>query len=84
VGADHALWPAVVSRKVCGGSPTDRGAHTEEMLTSVLRTLQQRQLTASSVFSDLRRAPTPITALASGASGPVGSLARMNCAGEKE
>jgi hypothetical protein len=40
------------------------GAHTHEVLATVLRTIQQRQLNASVVFSDLLRALKPITALA--------------------
>jgi hypothetical protein len=47
-----------------GGNRTTRGAHTHEVLASVLRTIHQRQLNASVVFSDLLRAPKPITALA--------------------
>ncbi len=62
--AEQALRPAVVTREVCGGNRTTRGAHTHEVLASVLRTIQQRQLNASVVFSDLLRAPKPITALA--------------------
>src|SRR5437588_13107070 len=62
--AEQALRPAVVTRKVCGGNRTTRGAHTHQVLASVLRTIQQRQLNASVVFSDLLRAPKPITALA--------------------
>jgi hypothetical protein len=34
------------------------------VLASVLRTIQQRQLDASDILSDLLRAPKPITALA--------------------
>ena len=45
--AEHALRPAVVNRKVCGGNRSARGAHTQQVLTSVLRTAQQRQLDAS-------------------------------------
>jgi hypothetical protein len=56
------LRPAVVTRKVCGGNRTDRGAHTHEVLASVLRTIQQRQLDASAIVSNLLRAPHPITA----------------------
>jgi len=62
--AEQASRSAVVSRKVCGGNRTTRGAHTHEVLASVLRTIQQRQLNASVVFSELLRAPKPITALA--------------------
>jgi len=62
--AEQALRPAVVTRKVCGGNRTDCGAHIQQVLASVLRTIQQRQLDASDVFADLLRAQTPITALA--------------------
>jgi transposase len=63
--AEQALRPAVVTRKISGGNRTDRGAHTQAVLASVLRTIQQRQLDAANVFSNLLRSPTPITALAS-------------------
>ena len=57
--AEHALRPAVVNRKVCGGNRSARGAHTQQVLTSVLRTAQQRQLDASEVLVELLRAPQP-------------------------
>jgi transposase len=62
--AEQALRPAVVTRKVCGGNRTTHGAHTHEVLASVLRTIQERQLNASVVFSDPLRSPKPFTALA--------------------
>jgi transposase len=62
--AEQALRPAVVTRKVCGGNRTDRGAQTQQVLASVLRTIQQRQLDASEILSTLLRAPRPISALA--------------------
>lgn len=62
--AEHALRPAVVTRKVCGGNRTAQGAHTQEVLASVLRTIQQRRLDAATILPDLLRAPHPITALA--------------------
>lgn len=39
---EQALRPAVVTRKVWGGNRTDTGAHTQEVLTSVLRTSHQQ------------------------------------------
>ena len=36
--AEHAIRPAVVMRKVCGGNRSVRGAQTQQVLTSVLRT----------------------------------------------
>jgi transposase len=62
--AEHALRPAVVTRKVCGGNRSSQGAHTHEVLASVLRTIQQRQLDAAPIFAGLLQAPHPITALA--------------------
>ncbi len=62
--AEHALRPAVVTRKVCGGNRSARGAHTQEVLASVLRTIQQRRLDAAPIFSQLLCTPHPITALA--------------------
>ena len=41
--AEQALGAAVVACKVCGGNRTDRGAQTQLVLASVLRTIQQRR-----------------------------------------
>jgi transposase len=41
--AEQALRPAVVTRKVWGGNRTSRGAHTQEVLTSVLQTCRQQK-----------------------------------------
>jgi len=62
--AEQALRPAVVTRKVSGGNRTARGAHTQEVLASVLRTVHQRHLDAGSVFHALLCAPTPVDVLA--------------------
>jgi hypothetical protein len=45
--AEHALRPAVVTRTVCGGNHSAQGAHTPEILASVLRTMPPRQLDAA-------------------------------------
>lgn len=66
--AEQALRPAVVTRKVCGGNRSRRGAHTQEVLASVLRTIHQRHLDAAPIFSTLLCSPDPITALAPPAS----------------
>ena len=42
--AEHAIRPAVVMRKVCGGNRSAHGAQTQQVLTSILRTTQQRGL----------------------------------------
>ena len=56
--AEQALRPAVVNRKVSGGNRSARGADTQHVLTSVLRTAQQRQLDAAAVLIELL-APQP-------------------------
>jgi hypothetical protein len=61
---DDALIFPPLDRHGCGGNRTTHGARTHEVLASVLRTIQQRQLNASVVFSDLLCAQKPITALA--------------------
>jgi transposase len=59
--AEHALRPAVVTRKMCGGgNRTARGAQSQHILASVLRTADQRGLDATDVFVTLLTAPEPI------------------------
>lgn len=59
--AEHALRPAVVTRKMCGGgNRTTRGAHTQQVLASILRTAQQRGLDATAVLVAALQAPRPI------------------------
>lgn len=62
--AEHALRPAVVTRKVCGGNRSLRGARTQEVLASVLRTIQQRHLDAAVILPQLLHSPQPTVALA--------------------
>lgn len=59
--AEQALRPAVVTRKMCGGgNRTVRGAHTQQILVSVLRTADQRGLDASDLLVALLTAPIPV------------------------
>jgi transposase len=59
--AEQALRPAVVTRKTCGGgNRTDRGAQSQQVLASVLRTAGQRGLDPTDVLVVLLTAPTPI------------------------
>jgi len=59
--AEQALRPAVITRKVCGGgNRSRRGADTQQVLASVLRTAHQRGLDVSDVLTTLLRAPKPI------------------------
>jgi transposase len=62
--AEQALRPAVITRKVWGGNRTTRGAHTQHVLASVLRTIQQRDLDAAALLAEILRAPEPIVPLA--------------------
>jgi transposase len=58
--AEHALRPAVVTRKACGGgNRTPRGAQTQQVLASVLRTAHQRGLDTTTVLVTALRAPRP-------------------------
>jgi transposase len=61
--AEHAIRPAVVMRKVCGGNRSVQGAQTQQVLTSVLRTAHQRGLDPAAILVTLSRAPTPIVPL---------------------
>lgn len=59
--AEHAIRWAVITRKVCGGgNRTPRGAVTQYVLASVLRTARQRGLDRHAVLTPLLCAPTPI------------------------
>jgi transposase len=62
--AEHALRPAVVTRKVCGGNRSAEGAHTQQVLASLLRTIHQRHLDPAPLFDRLLRSPQPTTVLA--------------------
>lgn len=57
--AEQAIRPAVVTRKICGGNRTRRGADTQQVLASVVRTIRQRCLDLTTVFTTLLRAPRP-------------------------
>lgn len=59
--AEQALRPAVVTRKMCGGgNRTTRGAHTQQVLASVLRTAHQRGVDTTALVVTLLRAPQPV------------------------
>jgi len=59
--AEQALRPVVVTRKMCGGgNRSPRGAETQQVLASILRTAHQRGLDSSDVLTTLLRAPAPI------------------------
>lgn len=57
--AEQAIRPAVVNRKSCAGNRTARGAHHQEILTSILRTGRQRQLSPINLLKDILHSPRP-------------------------
>jgi transposase len=64
--AEHALRPAVVTRKACGGgNRSARGAHSQQILASVLRTAHQRGLDATALLVTALQAPRPLDAFQS-------------------
>jgi transposase len=59
--AEQAIRPAVVTRKMCGGgNRSPQGAETQQVLASLLRTAQQRDLDVDVVLTTLLHARTPI------------------------
>lgn len=57
--AEQGLRGAVVNRKVWGGNRTWQGAHTQEILTSVLRACAQRLISAFDFLVQAICAPRP-------------------------
>ncbi len=62
--AEQALRPAVVTRKVCGGNRSPYGATSQQVLASVIRTAQQRQLNPHAALVSMLRARIPIVPVA--------------------
>ena len=58
--AEQALRPAIVTRKMSGGgNHTARGAQTQQVLASLLRTAAQRGLNRTNLIAHLLHARTP-------------------------
>jgi transposase len=57
--AEQAIRPAVVNRKVWGGNRTWRGAQTQHVLASILRTMRQQRRDPYPVLERLLRSPEP-------------------------
>jgi transposase len=71
--AEHAIRPAVVSRKTWGGNATWKGATTWQVLASVLATAAQQQHDPVALLIGLLRKPGPVVAelaIPSAARGP--------------
>jgi transposase len=63
--AEQALRPAVVTRKMCGGgNRTARGAQSQQILTTLLRTADQRGLDATALIASLLTTTRPTVPLA--------------------
>ena len=60
--AEQAIRPAVVTRKVCGGNRTWNGAHTQQVLTSVLQTCRQQHRDSQELLGSLLCSPAPVVA----------------------
>jgi len=54
---EQAIRPAVVNRKVWGGNRTDRGAHAQSSLSTIVLTALQRALNPLAWFQQLRQSP---------------------------
>ncbi len=59
--AEQAIRPAVINRKISGGNRTERGAHAQAVLMSVLRTCRLRKVSPVKTLSRILRAPAPAT-----------------------
>jgi transposase len=57
--AEHAIRPAVVNRKSCGGNRTQRSARTQAVLMSLLRTCHQQGHSVIRLLTKMLREPTP-------------------------
>jgi transposase len=75
--AEQAIRPAVVTRKVWGGNRTWPGAHTQQILASVLRTCQQQGHDPLAVFAELlhQDQPTSLVPAILGGARPPSTLA---------
>ena len=57
--AEHAVRPTTVTRKVCGGNRTERGAATQGRMMTLFRTATQQSIDAVEFLVNLARAPDP-------------------------
>lgn len=59
--AEHAIRPAVVNRKSCGGNRTDRGAKAQAILMSLLRTCHQIDINPISALTTILHSSQPLS-----------------------
>lgn len=57
--AEQAIRPMVVTRKVWGGNRTERGAHTQSVLVSILQTCRQQLRSTTAFLQQLLHLPKP-------------------------
>ena len=57
--AEQAIRPLVVTRKVWGGNRTERGAHSQSVLVSILQTCRQQLRPATAFLQQLVHLPKP-------------------------
>jgi transposase len=75
---ERAVRPAIPARHLCGGSRTWNGAHTQQNLTSVLRTCIQQGKDSFGILVDLFRNPrSPILDLLPNSLSPHGGPNRL-------
>ena len=59
--AEQGIRPTTVTRKVCGGNRSDRGALTQGRMMTLFRTASQQGIDAVDYLVNLARAPDPTT-----------------------
>jgi transposase len=57
--AEQAIRPMVVARKVWGGNRTEKGAHTQSVLVSILQTCRQQLRPATEFLQKMLHLPKP-------------------------
>ena len=57
--AEQAIRPMVVARKIWGGNRTEKGAHTQGVLVSILQTCRQQCRPATAFLQQLLHLPKP-------------------------
>ena len=62
--AEQGIRPTTVTRKVCGGNRSDRGALTQGRMMTLFRTASQQGIDAVDYLVNLARAPDPNTTAA--------------------
>ena len=59
--AEQGIRPTTVTRKVCGGNRSERGALTQGRMMTLFRTASQQSIDAVEYLIELARAPDPTT-----------------------